>query len=271
MLLVDTHCHLTSPPLAGQVDVVLDAAAAVGVGLVIVPGIDGASSREAVALAARFPGRVFAAVGDHPQVDAAQATDLRLLRELAVQPGVVAMGEIGLDGELATPGLDVQEARLRAQLRLARELGLPVLLHCRKSWARFATILREELPGGPGGVLHAWAGSAELYRELAPLGLLCGVAGVVTWPVARRLRATLAHIPPSQLLLETDAPYIGTASRPRGTVRPQELPEILHALAALTGLAPAELARATTANARRLFGLDRGILPAGPPGPAGPQ
>lgn len=258
--MIDTHCHLYDEPLAADLTGVLQRARDAGVTGMVVVGTTLETSRRAVSLAEAHPD-VWAAVGQHP--DAEEPLDLDGLDRLLASDRVVAVGEIGLDGSrsAARPAeglaarLGAQEPICRAQLTWARERGLPVLLHSRDATGRLLRLLQELGPGGPGGILHAWAGSREIATEATKLGFLLGVSGVVCRPQATRIRKVLSELPLETLVLETDAPYIGTATRPRGRAEPAQVAEVCQALAKLHHTDPANLAATTTATARRLLGL----------------
>ena len=252
-MVVDTHCHLYVPPLGDDVPGVAAAARARGVNRVVVPGVDPATSAIACALASQMPDFASAAVGWHPQFVRDDEVDEDALMALARRPGVVAIGEIGLDGEVEAPAADVQERRLRAQLRVARKAGLPVLLHCRRAFTRLTEILREEFADGPGGILHAWAGSAESLRDLLPFGLCLGVAGTATRPHNTRVRALVAALPPDRIVVETDAPYIASLRHAKGASEPADAADVCATIAELHGISFDEAARITTENARRVL------------------
>jgi TatD DNase family protein len=256
MHLFDTHVHLFEPPLAGDLDGVLARAHAAGVTRLLVPGVDVATSRTALALQAAHPG-VLAAVGVHPDVvDARGWSDGTLdeLEALILAGGVVAVGEIGMDSTGEGRRQEEQEAAFRAQLALARRHGLPALVHCRGVFGRVLELLSELGPRPRAGLLHAFNGSLEAARACLSLGYSLGVAGVITRPEATRARALVAALPLDALVLETDAPFIGTAAHPRGTVEPAHLAETCAALAALHHLPPELIAARTTANALALLG-----------------
>ena len=252
-MLVDTHCHLQDPPLSRDIEGVLARARAAGVGALVVPGGDLCTSRAAVALAGHHDD-VWAAVGLHPHNLERAAYDEPALEALLEAPRVVAVGEIGLDGAIDTP-MSQQLDVLDAQMRMARRHGLPVLLHGRGAHGPLFELLHDHGVNPAGGVLHAWNGSAEMALQLADLGYRVGVGGVATLSRARRVRRMVAALPLELLLLETDAPYIGTARTPGGESEPAELPLVAAAVAELHDLSEQEVAHVTSISARRLLGL----------------
>ncbi len=253
MTLFDTHCHLGDPPLDRDVGAVLAAARVCGVTRLLVPAVDERSSRRAIDLAARHDG-VLAAVGWHPAFLPDGGVDLAFLEAMVATGRVCAIGEVGLDRIKAREGFVVQEAAFAAQLAFAATHALPVVIHCRNAFARAVELI--EATGRPSlrGVFHAFAGSWEIAERLGHLGFLFGVGGSITRTEATRLRSVVSRIPLDHLVLETDAPYIGTATTTRGTVTPAHLPEVLATLAELKGCAPEMVAEVTTRNAERVFG-----------------
>jgi TatD DNase family protein len=255
MSLIDTHCHLLADPLAADIPGVLDRARRAGVSDLVLPAVDRETSAVGLELARRTPG-LHAAVGLHPQALPVPPEDLAAVLALARAGGAVALGEIGLDADPAHRStLPAQRAALAAQLAVARELGLPVLLHARGGFAALLELLRPLGPGGPGGVLHAYAGSVEVARELDRLGYGFGVAGVICRPTAVRVRSVVARLPLDRLVLETDAPFIATGRASKGRVEPADLPEIAEALAELKGETVERIAEITSDNAQRMLGL----------------
>lgn len=244
----DTHCHLNDPAFDGRVGEVLARAAAVGVTQVIVPGWDRESSLKAIELAAAFPA-IRAAVGLHPWF-VTESDDLSWLPPLLDDPRVVAVGEIGLDGAIEHDDPVKQEAAFRAQLALAAERGLPVLVHCRRRWDRLLPCLRE-LPSC--GVMHAFSGSVETLRLLTALGWYISFTGSVTRPNAKRVHQAAAAVPADRLLVETDAPAIGLETVPAEQVGPDCIPAILTAIAHLRGDSPGALASQVDGNLRALW------------------
>jgi TatD DNase family protein len=267
-LWIDTHCHLDAPEFGAAAEQALRERARArerGVGLCVLPAVERANWG-AVRDLARQTSDAYA-LGIHPlYVPQARDEDLDALdAELAARrddPRLVAVGEIGLDffvPALCEPAMrERQERFYRAQLRLARRHGLPVILHVRKSADALLKGVRELRP--PGGIAHAFSGSAEQARAFLSLGFKLGFGGAATFDTARRLRALAAELPPEALVLETDAPDIPpqwlyataaerAAGRPQGVNSPAELPRIGAVIAGLRGLTPEALAKITTANA----------------------
>jgi len=199
-------------------------------------------------LAGREPG-VVPMLGLHPWfvAEAAEGWLARLGNLLG--SARAGLGEVGLDGAAGRPGMALQEACCRAQLHLAVERDLPVSIHCVRAWARLIALLRETGVPRAGAVVHAFAGSAEVARELAGLGLHLAFNGAVGRPGARRGPAALARLAPERLLLETDAPF-----GPGPDCQPADLVQVTEAAARIRGVPPATLARAVQDNALRLFG-----------------
>ena len=257
MKLFDTHCHLTDDPLKGDLDGVLARAAAAGVGYFLVPGYDLASSRQACRLAAARPG-ISAAVGLHPAwLEQGEDFSPEPFRQLARLRRPAAIGEIGLDYALDNFSPAEQEKALRAQLELAGILGLPVLLHCRRAFEPLYLVLKDY--PGVVGVLHAYGGGPKLMERFLEMGYYLGFGGGLTRPNAKKVRACARTIPQERILLETDAPYIGTHLVPKGETEPRETAAVAAALAEIRGLSLAETVSLTTANAFRLFGAVENI------------
>jgi TatD DNase family protein len=251
-MLIETHCHLYSPPLADDVAGVLQRADAAGVRAVIVPAYDVASWDDTARLAAAHPG-VHAALGLHPWV-ADQPLDLATLAARLASSRAVAVGEIGLDTKIASPDLAVQIAALTLQLDLAHDLGLPVILHCRGAFEELAGLLARYTPR-LRGVLHAFSRGPELAARFLDLGLHLGLGGAITRPHAERVRRVAARVALDRVVLETDAPSIGLHELEAVRTEPCHVREVAMALAGLRGEALDDVAAATTTSARALFGI----------------
>jgi len=253
-MIIDTHCHINEPPLGQNIAQVLHEAEASDVKIILAPGTDERSSQEVVSVASQYPGVISAAVGVHPQITSTKEDDLAFLESLLQQPGVVAIGEIGIDAEVEYPDQNIQIPRFITQLKLAYKHNLPVLIHCRRAFQKMQEIL-QSLGPGPGGILHSWAGSWDILKTLIPLGFYYGVSGVVTWPKARRRREALVTLPLDRMVLETDAPYIGTLHAHKGQVAPKDIVETCQAVAEIKGCSYQEIAELTTMNAKKLLRL----------------
>jgi TatD DNase family protein len=255
--LVDSHAHLEDPAFAGQYDPLVQRALAAGVGRMITVGTDLATSRQAVAAAAR-QAAVFAAVGVHPHAAGQLDADwLAELRRLAGEPKVVAIGEIGLDFYHDLSPRPAQQAAFAAQLALASELALPVIVHDREAHAETMATLRQFAAGQPGtrGVLHCFSGDEGMAREAIDLGFYISFAGPLTYAKAGRLPHLAVVLPLERLLVETDCPYLTPAPLRGKRNEPANVALVAAKLAQLRGLSESEVAAATTANAARLFGL----------------
>ena len=251
-MLFDTHAHYDDESFDADRDAVLTALPEQGVGLILNPGCDVESSRKAVRYAAAYP-HVYAAVGIHPEnCGGCTAGDLDAIRALAQQPKTVAIGEIGLDYYWAeNPPRDFQQQVLRQQLALARELALPVIIHDREAHADTLAIVRE-FPGVTG-VVHCFAGSPEMARELLKMGWYLGFDGPVTYKNARRAPEVAAVTPLDRMLIETDSPYM-TPVPYRGRRNDSGYVHLVaEKLAEWKGVTPEEMARVTTENGKRLF------------------
>lgn len=255
MDLFDSHAHLDHPRFAEDREQILSGLAAAGVNYVMNVGCDVTSSVRSVALAKERPG-FFAAVGTHPDTaDRFSEADLALYRTLAKEPVVRAIGEIGLDYHYPDgPGKADQMRCFAAQLELARELDLPVILHEREAHGDAMDILRQ-FPEVTG-VFHCFSGSPEMAADLVRRGWYLGFTGVVTFHNARKAVETAESIPLDRILIETDCPYM--APEPyRGQRCDSRMIGLTAArMAEIRGISPEELAGAATENAKRLFRIE---------------
>ena len=254
MRLFDSHCHFDAPEFDGDRGQAIDRAQAAGVFEQLVPAIDCQGWPKLRDLCRTFPG-LYPAYGLHPMlVDNHRPEHLDLLRQWIERERPLAVGECGLDFFL--PNLDPAQQRFyfRAQLEIARDSGLPVVVHARRAVEEVIAALRSV--GGLTGVVHSYPGSEEQARQLYGLGFLLGVGGPVTYERAGRLRRLVASMPLERLLLETDSPDQPDAQHRGQRNEPARLERVLEVVAQLRGAEAADVALATTSNARRLFGLD---------------
>ncbi|GLR08570.1 metal-dependent hydrolase [Mixta theicola] len=256
MRFIDTHCHFDFPPFSGSEEESVARAAQAGVEKIIVPAVDAARFASVLQLAQQHA-PLYAALGLHPIMihqhsDAALEQLEQLLRQRPAK--LVAIGEIGLDLYMDDPQFDRQQHFLDAQLRLAREYDLPAILHSRRTHDKLMLHLRRiEVPRR--GVVHGFAGSLQQARAFIAAGYAIGVGGTITYPRASKTRNTIAQLPLSALLLETDAPDMplnGFQGQPN---RPEQVVKVWQTLCELRQEAPEEIAAALVANSERLFQL----------------
>ena len=254
MALFDTHAHYDDTQFDPDRQELLSALPESGVGLVVNPGCDIPTSRQAVALAEQYP-HVYAAVGYHPEnCGPYMPEELDILRELARHPKVVAIGEIGLDYYWEeNPPRDFQQQVFRAQLQLAQELDLPVIVHDREAHGDSLSIIRE-FPAVTG-VFHCFSGSPEMAEELLKRGWYLGFDGPITYKNARRAPEVAAITPLERMVVETDAPYLSPVPVRGRRNDSRYLPHVIAKLAEWKGVTPEEMTRITCENGKRLFRL----------------
>ena len=253
-MLFDTHAHYDDERFDGDREALLAGMPEKNVGLIVNPGCDVSSSRTAVALAESF-GFVYAAVGIHPEnCGDFEPGMIDQLRQMAKNPRVVAIGEIGLDYYWAeNPPRELQQEVLRRQLRLAEELGLPVIIHDRDAHGDSLEIVRE-FPR-VRGVFHCFAGSVEMARELIKMGWMLSFNGAITFKNAKKAPEVIAAVPLEKLMIETDAPYL-TPVPHRGERNDSSYVRLVaEKIAQIKGLTPEEVEKATWENGRRFFGV----------------
>jgi len=257
--MIDSHCHLADEVFAPDLDAVIARAREAGVerALVILAAADAKEIAQARRLEALWP-EVRFAVGVHPHQahpfagNPENAVDV-VREQIAGTPSARAIGEIGLDYHYDFSPHDVQRAVFRSQVRLARELQWPVVIHTREADVDTVAILREEGGGEVRGVLHCFTGDASLARAGLDLGLYISLAGIITFPKASELRTTVSAVPLDRLLTETDSPFLAPVPHRGIRNEPAFVTRIVEALAALHGLTAADLASKTAANFRALF------------------
>ncbi len=258
--MIDSHCHLADEAFAGDLDAVIARAKAAGLerALVILEAGNAREAEQARRVAALWP-EVRFAVGVHPHqahAFAGRADEVVHLvaDQIEATPGACAVGEIGLDYHYDYSPRDVQHDVFRAQVRLAVERSLPVIIHTREADEDTLTILREEGRGAVRGVLHCFTGTPALAAAGLDLGLYVSLAGIVTFPQAQELRDTAKGVPLDRLLVETDSPFLAPVPH-RGTRNePARVRQVVEALAVLHGLEADDLARRTAGNFHALFG-----------------
>jgi TatD DNase family protein len=256
MKFIDTHCHFDFPPFVDDVSDSIARAAQSGVERIIVPCVD-ASRFALVTQLAQQHQALYAALGLHPiNIAAHQDAHLDELESWLKKPDCkrVAIGEIGLDLYMDDAQFDKQTRLLDAQLRLAKQYDLPVILHSRRTHDQLAMHLRRhDLPRR--GVVHGFAGSQQQAERFIQLGYAIGVGGTITYERATKTRNTLANLPLEALLLETDAPDMPLQGFQGQPNRPERARNVFEVLCQLRSESPEEIANALWHNSLHLFAL----------------
>ena len=251
-MLFDTHAHMDDRAFDTDREELLSALPGQGLALVMNPGCSLQSSRNAVRLAKEYD-YIYAAVGSHP--DAADEVDGAVLeeyRELCKRnPKVKAIGEIGLDYHYEDIPRDIQLKAFRAQMELARELGLPVIVHERDAHEDGMAVVRD-FPEGTG-LFHCYSGSAEMARQLVDRGWYIGFTGVLTFKNARKAIEVASSIPLERIVLETDCPYMAPEPFRGRRNDPGKLYRMAEKLAEIRGLPVEEVQAITVENGRKLY------------------
>lgn len=250
MMLIDTHCHLDAPEFAADRASVVARARAAGVRVIVNPSVAARTFADTVVMREQFG--CLLAFGMHPMYLSEHKDEhLALLRDVLVRERAVAVGEIGLD--FFVPGLDAERqiALFKAQLCIAHELALPVLLHVRRAADVVLKCLRQCRV--EGGIAHAFNGSVQQAQAFIELGFKLGFGGAMTYPRALNLRRLAAELPLDAIVLETDAPDMAPEWLHKKRNEPAELLRIARELAELRGLPAETVAVATTANAQSIL------------------
>jgi TatD DNase family protein len=252
MTLTDSHCHLDDKKYAEDVDQVLARAAEAGVTRMLTIGTgDGPPELDrAVCLAEKYA-QLFASIGVHPH-DAAKCEPRTFddLRALGRHPKVVAFGEIGLDYHYDFSPRETQREVFATQLKLARELGLPVIIHTREAWDDTINLLRQHWSGP--GIMHCFTGDRAQAEQALDLGFHLAFGGVITFRTAESVREAAAIVPDDKLLIETDAPYLAPIPYRGKRNEPAMMVETAKTLAALRNTTPERIAEITSTNFEQL-------------------
>ena len=252
-MLIDSHCHIDDARYDADRDAMIQRAQAAGIGHFVTIGCDLDTSRAAVALAQQHP-FISATVGVHPhEVKRIEPNWYDELRTLAKSGRVVAYGESGLDYHYDHSPRDVQRARFREQVCLARELKLPIVIHTREAQEDTIAILKEEKAGDVGGVFHCFSGDAWLAKDALDLGFYLSFSGVITFQNATMLRDIVKTVPLDRIMIETDAPYLTPVPNRGKRNEPAYVRHVADKIAELHGLSVQKVEDATTQNTKRLF------------------
>jgi TatD DNase family protein len=254
MTLIDSHCHLDFPDFASDLDGVVERARAAGVERMITIGTRVDKAPAVVEIAERYDD-IFFTVGTHPHEAAKEgAEDFAALRAFAAHRKCVGVGEAGLDYHYDNAPRDVAKRVFRGQIKLARALDLPLVLHARDADDDIAAILADEMGQGRfRAVLHCFTSSRELAETALSLGLSISFSGVVTFKKSEGLRAIARDIPLDRILVETDAPYLAPTPHRGRRNEPAFVVATAGVVAEARGIEPEAFAEATRANTLRFF------------------
>lgn len=254
-MLIDSHCHLDYFTQPGEQDDVIARALAAGVGEMVTIGVTLSQSREIIQIAERFD-NVWACVGVHPNhaADVLPVVDIDELVSLARHPKVIGIGETGLDYFYDKAPKDLQMQNFRANIRAAKQAGLPVCIHARDADEDIIRILREEREEGHFDfLLHCFSSSRQLAESALELGGYFSFSGILTFPKGDSVREVAAIVPKDRLLVETDSPYLAPTPHRGKRNEPAYTAYTAKRLAELHGMSEADMAALTTKNFRVLF------------------
>ncbi|WP_341504068.1 YchF/TatD family DNA exonuclease [Gallaecimonas sp. GXIMD4217] len=259
-MLVDSHCHLDRLKLAEDEDLgqALARARGRGVGHFLSVCVTLDSFPAMMAAIAPYP-EVVASCGVHP-LNQDEAGDLNRLEAMAAHERVVAIGETGLDYFYAPESAELQQQAFRHHVRVARKLGLPLIIHTRDAREDTLDILREEGQGEVTGVLHCFTESLEMAEAAIEMGFHISISGIVTFRNAEALRDVVRALPLERLLVETDSPYLAPVPHRGKSNEPQYVADVADFVASLKGVSPAQLGEITTENFFNCFPRARPLL-----------
>jgi TatD DNase family protein len=254
-MLFDTHAHLNADQYKEDLHEVMERAKEAGVSNIVVVGFDTLTIKRAMELAEAHD-YIYACVGWHP-VDAIDMTDddLEWIEELASHPKVVAIGEMGLDYHWDKSPHDIQKDVFRKQIRLAKKVKLPIVIHNREATADIVEILREEGAAEVGGIMHCFSGSVEIAKECLDMNFYISLGGPVTFKNAKKPKEVALEIPLDKLLIETDCPYLTPHPYRGQRNEPSYVKLVAEQIAEIKGVTFEEIARATSDNAKKIFGI----------------
>ncbi len=252
---IDSHAHLDDERFDEDREELIDSLQENGIEAVLNPGADLKTSRAAVALADKYP-FIYAAVGCHPHDSKFMDDDtMNIFRELAKNKKVLGIGEIGLDYYYDNSDRETQKIWFREQIRLAKELDLPYIVHDRDAHEDIIRIMKEEHHSGTRGILHCYSGSVEMAREFMKLGFYISLGGPVTFKKAKTPRMVAKEVPMEKLLIETDCPYLAPEPFRGKRNDPKLVKYVAEEIAGIREVTVSEIAEKTKENFKRLFNL----------------
>ncbi|MGE8207429.1 TatD family hydrolase [Heyndrickxia sp. NPDC080065] len=254
-MLFDTHVHLNDTQYEQDLEEVICRAREDGISNMVVVGFDRPTITKAIELVEKYD-FLYASVGWHP-VDAIDMTDQDLIwiEELTKHPKVVALGEMGLDYHWDKSPKDIQKEVFRKQIRLAKKVKLPIIIHNREATQDIVDILKEEDAQEVGGIMHCFSGSVEVAKDCINMNFYISLGGPVTFKNAKKPKEVAAEIPLSHLLIETDCPYLAPHPYRGKRNEPAYVKLVAEQIAEIKDVSLEEVANQTTKNAKRLFGI----------------
>lgn len=254
-MLFDTHVHLNADQFAEDLEAVLARAEEAGVTHMVVVGFDESTIIRAIELVERYD-MLYAAVGWHP-VDAIDMKDehLRWLEELSAHPKVVALGEMGLDYHWDKSPKEIQKEVFRKQIRLAKKVKIPIIIHNREADQDIVDLLKEEEASEVGGIMHCFGGSIEIAKQCLAMNFYISFGGPVTFKNAKRPKEVAKEVPLDRLLVETDCPYLAPHPNRGKRNEPAYVKLVAEQIAELREMSYEELTTQTMLNAKKLFGI----------------
>jgi len=252
-MIFDTHAHYDDEAFAQDREELFDQMKEAGIDFIVNIGANMASSRETAAMCEKYP-FMYGAVGIHPSDSLELNEDaLKELKELAVREKIVAIGEIGLDYYWPEPSREVQKLALEAQIALAKEVNLPMVVHSRDAAKDTTDMLSALHAGDCGGVIHCFSYGKEMAREFLNMGFYIGVGGVVTFKNAKKLKEAVEYAPMERILLETDCPYLAPTPYRGKRNSSLYLPYVAEEIARIKNISYEEVLAITMENAKKMY------------------
>jgi len=251
----ESHAHYDDERFDDDRDELLSSFPEEGIETVINSSSDISSSKASIALADKYP-FFYASVGVHPhEVGKMSEEDIETLKKLSKHPKVVAVGEIGLDYYWEEPAHDIQKKWFEAQMDLARQVKLPLIIHSRDAAKDTLDMMKAAKAGDIGGVVHCFSYTREMAREYLNMGFFLGIGGVLTFNNARKLKEVVEYIPLESIVLETDCPYLAPVPNRGKRNSSLNLPYVVEAVSQLKGVDPETVVKVTWENGKRLYRL----------------
>ncbi len=255
-MLIDSHAHLNDERFDDDREQVINSLIKSGIELVLNPSYDLESSKISVNMAKQYS-MIYAAVGTHPH-DSKDMNDdtLEIYKSYALEDKVIAIGEIGLDYHYNNSSRDVQKKWFREQIRLAKSLDMPYIVHDREAHEDIFNIMKEEMNSGARGILHCYSGSVEMAREFIKMGFMISLGGPVTFKNAKVAKKVALEIPLEYLLIETDSPYMAPEPNRGKRNEPSYVKYVAEEIAKIKNIEYNQVVEKTNANFKKLFDLN---------------